>query len=151
MVLSSVVASFCIKSFSLLAAASRRLSALATAFCSLSIWRLVATPLLNCANASANPVSVLPLVEESTFLRAIRVEPPTWQLCHGNSDAFRSAVREEGLEPSHPCGHRHLKPARLPIPPLALTGTAKVSSPSCCFRTLRLPTTHRVWRPPAPE
>ena len=28
-------------------------------------------------------------------------------------------MREEGLEPSHPCGHRHLKPARLPIPPLA--------------------------------
>ncbi len=29
------------------------------------------------------------------------------------------SVREEGLEPSHPEGHRHLKPARLPIPPLA--------------------------------
>ncbi len=28
-------------------------------------------------------------------------------------------MREEGLEPSHPFGHRHLKPARLPIPPLA--------------------------------
>ena len=28
-------------------------------------------------------------------------------------------MREEGLEPSHPEGHRHLKPARLPIPPLA--------------------------------
>ncbi len=28
-------------------------------------------------------------------------------------------VREEGLEPSRPFGHRHLKPARLPIPPLA--------------------------------
>lgn len=31
----------------------------------------------------------------------------------------RIVVREEGLEPSHPYGHRHLKPARLPIPPLA--------------------------------
>ncbi len=30
-----------------------------------------------------------------------------------------SVVREEGLEPSRPEGHRHLKPARLPIPPLA--------------------------------
>ncbi len=29
-------------------------------------------------------------------------------------------VREEGLEPSRPCGHRNLNPARLPIPPLAL-------------------------------
>lgn len=28
-------------------------------------------------------------------------------------------VREEGLEPSRPCGHRNLNPARLPIPPLA--------------------------------
>src|SRR5262249_52024448 len=26
---------------------------------------------------------------------------------------------EGGLEPPHPFGHRHLKPARLPIPPLA--------------------------------
>lgn len=32
-------------------------------------------------------------------------------------------VREEGLEPSHPYGHRHLKPARLPIPPLARGGS----------------------------
>jgi hypothetical protein len=28
-------------------------------------------------------------------------------------------VREEGLEPSRPLGHRNLNPARLPIPPLA--------------------------------
>ena len=27
-------------------------------------------------------------------------------------------VREGGLEPPHPCGHRNLNPARLPIPPL---------------------------------
>ena len=27
-------------------------------------------------------------------------------------------MQEKGLEPSRPCGHRHLKPARLPIPPL---------------------------------
>tara|TARA_B100001250_G_scaffold92045_2_gene76616 strand:+ start:2646 stop:2981 length:336 start_codon:yes stop_codon:yes gene_type:complete len=32
---------------------------------------------------------------------------------------WKCFVREEGLEPSHPEGHRHLKPARLPIPPLA--------------------------------
>src|SRR5699024_7789828 len=31
------------------------------------------------------------------------------------------AVREGGLEPPRPCGHWHLKPARLPIPPLART------------------------------
>ena len=28
-------------------------------------------------------------------------------------------VREGGLEPPHPCGRRHLKPVRLPFPPLA--------------------------------
>src|SRR5690606_11804090 len=28
-------------------------------------------------------------------------------------------VREGGLEPPHPCEYWHLKPARLPIPPLA--------------------------------
>src|SRR5699024_3467023 len=31
------------------------------------------------------------------------------------------AVREGGLEPPRPCGHWRLKPARLPIPPLART------------------------------
>ena len=35
-------------------------------------------------------------------------------------------MREEGLEPSHPFGHRHLKPARLPIPPLARGALRKV-------------------------
>jgi site-specific DNA recombinase len=33
-------------------------------------------------------------------------------------------VREEGLEPSRPCGHRNLNPARLPIPPLARVSSA---------------------------
>ena len=30
-----------------------------------------------------------------------------------------TVVGEGGLEPPRPCGHWHLKPARLPIPPLA--------------------------------
>ena len=30
-------------------------------------------------------------------------------------------MQEMGLEPTQPCGHRHLKPARLPIPPLLLS------------------------------
>jgi hypothetical protein len=30
-------------------------------------------------------------------------------------------VREGGVEPPHPFGHRNLNPARLPIPPLAHT------------------------------
>ena len=49
-------------------------------------------------------------------------------------------MREEGLEPSHPCGHRHLKPARLPVPPLALNGTTKVSCTTSFFRRVRFTT-----------
>ena len=43
-------------------------------------------------------------------------------------------MREEGLEPSHPYGHRHLKPARLPIPPLALNAKLKASCPTSFLR-----------------
>ncbi len=32
-----------------------------------------------------------------------------------------NGVGEGGLEPPRSCEHRHLKPARLPIPPLART------------------------------
>ena len=42
-------------------------------------------------------------------------------------DGFR-LVGEEGLEPSYPCGHWLLKPARLPIPPFALEGVYEVFS-----------------------
>ena len=31
----------------------------------------------------------------------------------------RFVVREAGVEPARPCEHWHLKPASLPIPPLA--------------------------------
>ena len=41
-----------------------------------------------------------------------------------NPSATGVVVREGGLEPPHPCGRRHLKPVRLPIPPLA-RGVAK--------------------------
>ena len=37
----------------------------------------------------------------------------------GLSSSKTLLVREEGLEPSRPFGHRNLNPARLPIPPLA--------------------------------
>lgn len=40
----------------------------------------------------------------------------------GQSASRISSVPEEGLEPSHPCGHWILSPARLPIPPLRLWG-----------------------------
>ena len=54
--------------------------------------------------------------------RAMKVVPTLW--CA--SDLF--LVREEGLEPSHPYGHRHLKPARLPIPPLALVSSVRLTA-----------------------
>ena len=38
-------------------------------------------------------------------------------------------VREEGLEPSHPFGHRNLNPARLPIPPLARVAEERLTGP----------------------
>lgn len=37
----------------------------------------------------------------------------------GQGSSKTVLVREEGLEPSRPFGHRNLNPARLPIPPLA--------------------------------
>jgi hypothetical protein len=33
---------------------------------------------------------------------------------------FSGLVLEEGVEPTRPCGHRILSPARLPVPPLQL-------------------------------
>lgn len=36
-----------------------------------------------------------------------------------SSSSLQHLVREGGLEPPHPFGHRNLNPARLPIPPLA--------------------------------
>jgi hypothetical protein len=39
-------------------------------------------------------------------------------------------VREGGLEPPHPCEYWHLKPARLPIPPLAHVGRTEARQPS---------------------
>ena len=44
----------------------------------------------------------------------------TLTLCfRGQGSSKHTMVREEGLEPSRPFGHRNLNPARLPIPPLA--------------------------------
>ena len=38
-------------------------------------------------------------------------------------------MREGGLEPPHPCEYWHLKPARLPIPPLAHVWRTEVRQP----------------------
>jgi hypothetical protein len=35
-------------------------------------------------------------------------------------------VPEEGVEPTRPCGHRILSPARLPVPPLRV-GNSKIT------------------------
>lgn len=43
---------------------------------------------------------------------------------------FAELVREGGLEPPHPCEYWHLKPARLPIPPLAHVVRTVVRQPS---------------------
>ena len=38
-------------------------------------------------------------------------------------------VLEEGIEPTRPCGHRILSPARLPVPPLELLRLWQVNMP----------------------
>ena len=40
-------------------------------------------------------------------------------------------VREAGVEPARPCEHWHLKPASLPIPPLARMGKLSVCFAQC--------------------
>ena len=48
-----------------------------------------------------------------------RQKQRTLTLFRGQGSSKNCLVREEGLEPSRPFGHRNLNPARLPIPPLA--------------------------------
>ena len=48
-----------------------------------------------------------------------------------------SEVPREGLEPSRPCGHRILSPARLPIPPprhINVVVSDEFCMPSCCAK-----------------
>ena len=47
-------------------------------------------------------------------IRAIRIGPPDQFLIR----KAKKTMQEMGLEPTRSCDHRHLKPARLPIPPL---------------------------------
>lgn len=44
--------------------------------------------------------------------------------CGHSGSSKGVVVRERGLEPPQPCGHYHLKVARLPIPPLAPIGSS---------------------------
>src|SRR5690606_40929921 len=53
---------------------------------------------------------------------------PAWVRWWG---AHHLGVGEGGLEPPRPCGHWHLKPARLPIPPLARVETPKIGRAAC--------------------
>src|SRR5438876_6853969 len=48
----------------------------------------------------------------TVFSAATEVEP------RSHSILFAKMVPENGVEPSRPCGHRILSPARLPVPPL---------------------------------
>ena len=49
--------------------------------------------------------------------RGFGVSAPWWDYVFGTPLRGAAAMRMRGLEPPRPEGHRHLKPARLPIPP----------------------------------
>ena len=60
-------------------------------------------------------------------------------LCRGHkktseqSGLCSDVVREAGVEPARPCEHWHLKPASLPIPPLARMGRSSVCFAQCRY------------------
>ena len=54
----------------------------------------------------------------------------THRLSETGSD-YIGLVREAGVEPARPCEHWHLKPASLPIPPLARMGRSSVCFTQC--------------------
>ncbi len=60
-------------------------------------------------------------------------------LCRGHkktseqSGLCSDVVREAGVEPARPCEHWHLKPASLPIPPLAQVAELRCSSARCLY------------------
>ena len=63
---------------------------------------------------SGAPRRLLALLQRRTTPPSQTTQNPTSRVHHNGR-----SVGEGGLEPPRPCGHRHLKPARLPIPPLA--------------------------------
>ncbi len=64
------------------------------------------------------------------------IEIERWGNAAGSGGGW--LVGEGGLEPPRPCGHRHLKPARLPIPPLARSGLRSVPMAPRLFREAAL-------------
>ena len=61
----------------------------------------------------------LHLVHDVPHCSLPRPDAETARLLEGIGPRLVMLVREGGLEPPHPCEYWHLKPARLPIPPLA--------------------------------
>jgi hypothetical protein len=79
--------------------------------------------LLN-VRASLDPEGLLISVQDpgiSGTGAKVRPRPCGWPRSEAGSETGRAlalgAMRLRGLEPPRPEGHRHLKPARLPIPP----------------------------------
>ena len=58
---------------------------------------------------------------------------------YADAGGAATVVGEGGLEPPHPFGHRHLKPARLPIPPLARVSAEVSKDTKPPFRTPEFP------------
>ena len=67
--------------------------------------------------------------KETKYFQSFLITQKTRNLNHSNSISCYQ-MQEMGLEPTRYCYHRHLKPARLPIPPLLRTNHILPSFPN---------------------
>ena len=99
-----------------------------------------------CPETTKNP-RIHDARESSTASRArtcdlVHVKDALSQLSYDRpfcADHLRGMLQKKGLEPSRHCCHRHLKPARLPIPPLLRTNNQdymQIALP-CQYASLR--------------
>src|SRR5438445_13880696 len=75
----------------------------------------------------------------TVFSAATEVEP------RSHSILFAKLVPENGVEPSRPCGHRILSPARLPVPPLGHNERLSQKPQSVLTTPLELKTRKLGW------
>jgi hypothetical protein len=96
----------------------------------MAVARGYAHPRLHARSFAARPIGSRPGAggRHRASLGASRRASGGCSVCHPTEKEFvtffcrrendRFLVPEEGVEPTRPCGHRILSPARLPVPPL---------------------------------